>query len=276
MESHHLTYETHDGIAEIVLDRPAVLNAISAGPGGTREQIVHALAEAEADPTVGCVLLRGAGKGFSSGGDITGNAKREHAFEHEAFVAGADGFHRRVRDARVPVVAAVHGVCVGAGLLLATSCDLVIAARSTRMGLPEGRIGLVGGASVAPIVGRQWAKFLILTGELIDAETAAELGLVLAVVDDDQLLDRARDLAGRIARMPREATLLNKRAIDAACDAAGDAASRIVAAAHDSITLANSERATAPDGRSFRAILDAEGMAGMKAAREAQYGAPWR
>jgi enoyl-CoA hydratase/carnithine racemase len=275
MELDHLRYGASGGVAEIVLDRPAVLNAISAGPGGTRDQFLHALSLAEADHDVGCVLVRGAGKGFSSGGDITGNPKRDNAFEHEAFVEQADEFHRRIRAASVPTIAAIHGVCMGAGLLLATSCDLVVAARSCRMGLPEGRIGLVGGASLAPIVGRQWAKFLILTGELIDATTACELGLVLAVVDDEVLLDRARELAGRISRMPREATLLNKRAVDAACDAAGDAAARVAAAAHDSITLANSDRATAPDGRSFRAILDAQGMAGMKAARDTQYRDPW-
>ena len=275
MESAHIRYETSNGVAELVLDRPAVRNAISAGPGGTRDQIVEALARAEGDPEIGCVLLRGEGKGFSSGGDMTANAKRETAFEHETFVAGANEFHRRLRDARVPVVAAVHGICVGAALVLATSCDLVVAGRSARFGLPEGRIGLVGGASVAPIVGRQWAKFLIFTGELIDARTAGELGLVLAVVDDDVLLDRTRDLAGRIARMPREAVLLNKRAIDAACDAAGEAAARIAAAAHDSVTLANSERANAPDGRSFRSIIDDEGMAAMMAARQAQFLEPW-
>ena len=84
----------------------------------------------------------------------------------------ADAFHRRVREVPLPVVAAVHGVCLGAALQLVSCCDFVVAAESARFGVPEGRIGLVGGAPLVPVVGRQWAKFLILTGELIDANQA--------------------------------------------------------------------------------------------------------
>lgn len=72
MELDHLRYETHDGVAEIVLDRPEVLNALSAGPGGTRDQILAALAEAGADPAVGAVVLHGAGRAFCSGATSPG------------------------------------------------------------------------------------------------------------------------------------------------------------------------------------------------------------
>ena len=103
-----------------------------------------------------------------------------------------------MRDARLPVVAAVHGYCLGAALQLVASCDLVVASEDARFGLPEGRIGLVGAGPLVPIVGRQWAKFLILTGELIDAARAREIGLVFAVEPDDEQLERARDLARRL------------------------------------------------------------------------------
>lgn len=275
MELDHLRYETHDGVATIVLDRPEVLNALSAGPGGTRDQILAALTEAGADPTVGCVVLHGAGRAFCAGGDLTGNARRETAAEELAFLERADAFHEAVRGSAVPVVAAVHGLCLGAGVSLATSCDLVLAADDARFGFPEGRMGLVGAGPITTLVGRQWAKFLILSGELIDAEQARELGLVLTVEPADELLDRAFDLAGRIARMPRDAVLLNRRSIDAIADAAGDAASRTARLAHDTVTLSMAAAATAPDGRHFREILDAEGMAGVKAAREQQYSEPW-
>ncbi|HET6949960.1 MAG TPA: enoyl-CoA hydratase/isomerase family protein, partial [Acidimicrobiales bacterium] len=170
MELDEISYDKGGGVAVVVLDRPEKLNAISARPGGTRDQILWALADAEDDPDVGCVLLHGAGRGFSGGGDVTGNARRETAFEHRAFLEQADSFHRRVRDACVPVIAAVHGVCLGAALSLVCSCDLVIAGESARFGLPEGRLGLVGAVPLVPIVGRQWAKFLMFSGENITAE----------------------------------------------------------------------------------------------------------
>jgi hypothetical protein len=75
--------------------------------------------------------------------------------------------------------------------------------------------------------------------------------------------------------MPSDALLLNRRAIDAVADASGDAAGRVAARAHDAVTLSMADTATAPDGRSFRAILDAEGLAGMKVARTAQYEEQW-
>jgi enoyl-CoA hydratase/carnithine racemase len=270
-----ISYEKTGGVAGITLDRPDKLNAISARPGGMRDQILWALADAEDDPEVGCVLLTGAGRGFSGGGDVSGNARRESAAEHQQFLETAEAFHRRLRDARLPIVAAVHGVCLGAALTMVASCDLVIAAASARFGLPEGRIGLVGATSVVPVVGRQWAKFLMLTGETITAARAREIGLVLTVEADDQVVARGRDLAARLARLPGEALLLNKRAIDAVAEASGDAAGRVAGLAADTVTLANSARATAPDGRSFREIIETEGMTGLKAARAAQYDAPW-
>jgi enoyl-CoA hydratase/carnithine racemase len=275
MDLDEIAYEKADGVAEIVLDRPAQRNPISARPGGTRDQILWALADAEDDPGIGCALLRGAGTTFSSGGDLIGNAPRETAFEHQEFLERAEAFHARVRDARIPIVAAVHGFCLGAALQLVASCDLVVASEDARFGVPEGRIGLVGAGPLVPIVGRQWAKFLILTGELIDATRAREIGLVFAVERDDELLERARDLARRLTRLPREASLLNKRNVDAVAEAAGAAAGRVADTAHAVITLSNSGRATAPDGRTFREIIDTEGVEGMKNARAAQYETPW-
>ncbi len=264
-----------DGVAEIVLDRPTALNAISARPGGTRDQIVTALASAEDDPDVGCVVVRGEGRAFCGGGDLAGNTRRETAIDELQFLERADAFHERMRASTVPIIAAVHGFCLGAGLNLAASCDFVIAGAGAQFGFPEGRIGLVGASSVVPVIGRQWAKFLILTGELLTAEQARDIGLVLTVETDDLLLDRALDLAGRIARMPREAVLANRRSIDATADASGDSAARQIARSQDSLTLAIADRASAPDGRSFRAILDADGMDGLKAARALQYTRPW-
>jgi hypothetical protein len=89
------------------------------------------------------------------------------------------------------------------------------------------------------------------------------------------LLERARDLCRRLSRLPREAILLNKRAVDAIADASGEASARVAAAARDVVTLSHSGHATGPDGRTFAAIRQDEGMEGLKRAREAQYGTPW-
>lgn len=275
MELDEIAYAAADGIATITLDRPAMLNAISARPGGTRDQIVHAIGLAEVDPAVGCVVLAGNGRSFCGGGDLTGNARRETEAEHRAFLEHADTFHQRITASTVPIVAAVHGHCLGAGVLLAASCDFVVAAEGATFGFPEGRLGLVGAGALTSVIGRQWAKFLMLTGESVTAEQAREIGLVLTVETAAELLPRVYELAKRIARMPRESVLLNRRTIDAAADAAGDTAARAAAIDGDTATLLASVRATAPDGRTFRSIIDAEGMDGMKRARAAQYDTPW-
>jgi enoyl-CoA hydratase/carnithine racemase len=272
----HVRYEeAGGGVVELVLDRPDSLNAISSAPGRSRDQLLDALARAEADATVGCVVLRGEGKGFSAGGDLTGNARRELPVDDVRFLEAADAFHDRIRSSALPIIAAVHGLCLGAAVVLASSCDLIIAAESAQFGFPEGRLGLVGASAIVPVVGRQWAKFLMLTGELVTARQAQAMGLVFTVEPDDRVRDRACDLAHRIARMPRDAVLLNRRTIDAVADAAGDAAGRIAARAADAVTASMAAHATAPDGRTFRSILDDEGMAGVKEARRAQYDEPW-
>jgi enoyl-CoA hydratase/carnithine racemase len=274
MELDEITYDKLEGVAEITLNRPSVLNAVSARPGGTRDQILHVLADAEVDESLRCVLIAGSGPSFCAGGDLAGNKRRQSAAEEQAFLERSDAFHRRLRASRLPIVVAVHGYCLGAGLGLALSCDLVVAGDGARFGVPEGRIGLIGATPLVPVVGRQWAKFLIMTGELLDARQACALGLALIAVPDAELLDRCRDLARRIGRMPTEAVLLNRRTVDAVADAI-EATGLAAGRAHDAITLANAARAEAPDGRTFRDILDAEGMAGMKEARRRQWDKSW-
>jgi enoyl-CoA hydratase/carnithine racemase len=270
-----IAYEKHDGIAEIILNRPDQLNPISARDGGTRDQILWAVDDASLDPEIGSILLRGAGRAFSSGGDLTGNAARETSFDDHAFLERAAEFHDRLRGAALPIVAAVHGYCLGAALSLVAACDLVLAGESAVFGIPEGRLGLVGASPLVPIVGRQWAKFMVMTGEMVDAPLAREIGLVLSVEADDQLLPRATDLCQRLSRLPRQSVLLNKRTIDAIADASGEAAGRVAARAHDSVTLSHSRHATAPDGRSFAEIRRDEGVEGLKRARQAQFDTPW-
>ena len=171
------------------------------------------------------------------------------------------------------MVAAVQGLCLGAAVSLVASADFIVASEDAKFSLPEGRIGLVGATPLVPLVGPQWAKFMMLTGEMIDAALAQRIGLVLSVEPVDEYLDRARELCRRLARLPREANGLNLATIDAVASAGDDRVQ--VGIAHDAQTLLASPRATAPDGRSFREIIAAEGIAGLKAARESQFTTPW-
>jgi len=124
-------------------------------------------------------------------------------------------------------------------------------------------------------VGAAWAKYLMLTGEIIDARRAAAIGLVLEVEEPDELLARCTDLAQRLARMPREAVILNKASIDSMLEAAGRGAGRSVGRLHDVLTRSMTHVAAAPDGRKFEEILATEGMQALKEARDTQYGRPW-
>lgn len=275
MQYQHLLLEKVEGVLEIVLNRPEKLNALGIGKGSNRDEILAALQQADADDEVGCILLRSNGRAFCAGGDLTGAPRTETALDEHRFGAELVRFYTAVRATRKPVVAAVHGLCLGAGLGLLAQMDLAVAAQSARFGLVEGRIGHPGATEIVPLVGAAWAKFLILTGELIDASTAERIGLVLNTVPDELLLERSRQLARRIARMPREAVILNKAGICNMNEAMGVGAGRLVGRAYDALTKSMSSLATAPDGRRFEEILKAGGMDALKQARDSQFTGSW-
>ncbi len=273
-------YSVADGVAHLVLDRPERLNALDFGPGSLRVQVLEALAEADRDDDVGAIVISGAGRAFCAGGDldlvVEGTATRTPTIDDERrFMGMVADFDERVRRTSKPIIAAVHGLCLGTAMSFIAQCDVVIATEGARFGLIEGRIGHPGVAELVPIVGVSWAKFLILTGEIIDARLAQHIGLVLAVVEPDEFADRVSDLARRIARMPREAVITNKATVNAIADAGGRAAGRITGLPYEVITKAAAWSAAAPDGRRFADILRASGMEEMKRARDQQYRDPW-
>jgi enoyl-CoA hydratase/carnithine racemase len=268
----HIEYEVTAGVAHVVLDRPDKLNAIAAQ---TRDEIARALASASEDDAVGCLLIRGNGRAFCAGGDLGGITAPNTLEDNQAFNAAIMAFNAGIRAVPKPVIAAVHGLCLGTAMGFIAQCDFVIAADDARFGLIEGRIGHPGATDLVPVIGAAWTKFLIYTGEMIDAARAELIGLVLTVEPAGELLARATDLAERLARMPREALGLNKAAIEAVLENSGRAEGRIAGRARDAITKTAASAARAPDGRLFEDILKAEGMAGMKAAQAQQYDANW-
>ncbi len=268
MNWQYILYHVDNGVAHVVLNRPEKLNALGMGPGSNRVELAEALEQADADPDVGTILVSAAGRAFCAGGDMTGVPRISSPLGNKVFVDELDATLARVRRIRKPIVAAVHGLVFGSGLGLTALFDFVIAAEGTRF-------GLIGATEIVPLVGAAWAKYLMLTGEIIDARRAAAIGLVLEVEEPDDLLARCTDLAERLARMPREAVMLNKASIEAMLEAAGRGAGRSVGRLHDALTRSMTHAAAAPDGRRFEEILASEGMQAFKEARDTQYGQPW-
>ncbi|MCW2526426.1 MAG: enoyl-CoA hydratase [Pseudonocardiales bacterium] len=271
----HITLTLSEGIAHVRLNRPEKMNTLGLGPGSSRDEIAIALGEADANDEIGCILVTAEGRAFCAGGDLGGTAPSQTPYDEFEFLRHLDDFYTAVRAIKKPIVAGVNGLCLGAGLGLIAQFDLVIAAEDARFGLIEGRIGHPGATEIVPIVGAAWAKYMILTGELLHAQRAADIGLVLTVVPTESLTADVTMLARRIAAVPREAAILNKAAIEAMTDAMGRQAGRLTGRAYDVTTKGQAKNAKAPDGRRFEEIFASEGTVGLKKARDSQFTGSW-
>lgn len=209
-----------DGVSVVRLCRAAKRNAVDIA---LAEALASACEAAEADDRVGCLLIAGEGQSFCAGIDFHAFAAlfAEPGGLEQAF-ARIPGAFARIEALAVPVVAALHGAVLGAGLELALAADVRIAARGARLGLPEVRVGMVpdlgGIGRLVDVVGHAAASRLVLGAEDLDADGALALGLVSEVVSPDDLLPRARAVAARIASHPRRATREAKRLLRAAAD----------------------------------------------------------
>jgi len=213
-----LLYEVKDRIATLTLNRPERLNAL----GDTlREDLYHALMKSAADPDVGVLVITGAGRGFCSGGDVKSMNERQQGTQVQALSERIAPLRDRVvlamRDCPKPIIAAVNGAAVGAGMNLALACDMRIASSAAKFSQAFVKRGLApdwGGSWLLPrIVGTAKASELIFTGDSIDAAEALELGIVNAVVPSEELMAEAYRLARKIAAGPPVAIALSKRAI---------------------------------------------------------------
>jgi len=186
-------------VARIVLNRPEKRNALSLA---LMQEMISALEELGRDQDVRAIVIEGAGPAFSAGHDLAELVGRELAYYQDTF----DTCVRMMNAIHVvpqPVIARVHGVATAAGCQLVAACDLAIAAESARFGTPGVKIGLFCSTPMVPIsraVGRKRAMEMLLTGELIDARTALDWGLVNRVVPDDELDAALAELVERIAR----------------------------------------------------------------------------
>lgn len=194
------------GVAIITLSRPERLNALTVAMGASFEAAVKSLGM---EPDLRAVVLTGEGRAFSAGGDLDFLERRAQAGAEGGAQANAEemrAFYRRflsLRTLPVPVLAAVNGPAIGAGMCLALACDLRVCARDAKLGLTFVGLGLhpgMGATHLLPtLVGHQTASRLLLTGEVIGGEEALRLGLVAETVETEQVLPRTLELARSMA-----------------------------------------------------------------------------
>jgi enoyl-CoA hydratase/carnithine racemase len=201
-------------VALLRLNRPEARNALSPE---MMERIAAELERLDPDPEVRCVVIAGSEKVFAAGADIRSMAERTLP---EALYHPAAAFWKRLAAVRTPMVAAVSGFALGGGCELALACDMVVASESARFGQPEINLGIIPGGGgtqrLARTIGKQRAMQLVLTGELFDARTAREWGLVNVVAAEDGWLEGALELGRKVAAQAPLASRLGKQAVLAA------------------------------------------------------------
>lgn len=199
------------GVAVVRLNRPKVRNALDLSIRKDLARVFRGLAE---EPDLRCIVLTGGEKSFAAGADIADMSA----------VSAVEMYHRHterlwaaIGDCPVPVIAAINGFALGGGLELAMLCDVTIIGRSAKLGQPEVRVGIMPGAGGTQRLVREIGKFrtmrLCLTGEVIDAEEAWDMGLASKVVDDERVMDEALEMARTIAGMPPVAVAQIKEVI---------------------------------------------------------------
>ncbi|MGK7310880.1 MAG: enoyl-CoA hydratase/isomerase family protein [Candidatus Longimicrobiales bacterium M2_2A_002] len=216
-EDRTILVERDGNLGWVRINRPERLNALV---GDMRDRIAAALAELDDDDAVRCVAITGAGRAFSTGGDVAYMAELAEAGDVDAFrelVEAGVRVIKRIDQMKKPVIAAVNGAAAGAGASLALACDLRIASRNASIGLTFTRIGLHpdwGGAYFLPrLIGSAVAAELVFTGGMINARRAERLGLVNKVVPAEELAGAVQGLAGQIAGGPPEVIAAAKKTL---------------------------------------------------------------
>ena len=244
-----LRTQTGDGVRSIVLSRAREYNTITPE---LRDQLAAAIDEADADPDVRVILLRADGPAFCAGYGLDWAVAGQAAEGRRS----ADGRPARAWDsvadwrmmkrfvdtymklwyAQKPTIAAVQGWCIGGGTDLVLCADMIVAGESARFGYPPSRVwGTPTTAMWVYRLGLERAKRYLLTGDEIPARRAVEVGLILEVVPDDQLLDHALGLARRMARVPTNQLMMLKLLCNQTAEHMGMASTRLLGTLFDGI-----------------------------------------
>lgn len=276
----HILYDVQDGRARITLNRPDKLNALSLA---LQAELAEALWEADNDRQVHCVIIKGAGRAFSAGYDLTGADSQVPVSR----IQDPDGAYRGARsidddawqlergqryrmaifDMHKPVIAQVHGYCLAGGTDIALLCDMIIAAEDATIGFPPARdLGALPNNMWLYNVGPQWAKRLTLTGDTVTGAEAQQIGLVLKAVPADLLEQEVEGLAARMAHIDPDLLSANKRIINMGLELMGARTLQRMAAEND--VRGHNTRAA----NDYRTSVKENGLKATLRARDAKFG----
>lgn len=227
-----ILYEKADRIARITLNRPEKLNALNTQ---LKIELIDAVTDSGHDDDIRVIVIKGAGRAFSAGYDLSGEytspsgqakaaARAEPSKKKEIsdFQRMSDGFMDNIIDpwtklwnSRKPVISQVHGYCLAGATDLALHTDIVICSDDAKFGMPAARAqGTQPTHMWTYLVGPQWAKYILYTGNSVDGKTAERIGLVLKSVPSDELEAEVNHLAETIARVPYGLLTLHKRIVN--------------------------------------------------------------
>src|SRR5512144_2921580 len=275
-----ILYEVERGRARITLNRPDKLNALTLE---LQAELAEALWEADNDTSVHCVIIRGAGRAFSAGYDLTGAGKRPpvsrvetqersyrggRSIDDDAWqLERAQRYRMALFDMHKPSIAQVHGFCLAGGTDIALMCDMVIAADDARFGFPPARdLGALPNNLWLYHVGPQWAKRLTLTGDTVTGVEAAQIGLVLKSVPAALLEAEVEGLADRLALIDPDLLSANKRIINLGMELMGARTLQRMAAEND-VRGHNTEAA-----RNYMKSVRENGLKATLTTRDAKFG----
>ncbi|MGQ9571647.1 MAG: crotonase/enoyl-CoA hydratase family protein [Dehalococcoidia bacterium] len=263
-----LLYEKAGRIARLVLNRPQRLNAISAD---LPDELERAVAEANADGEVRVIVLKGAGRAFCAGFDLspglyTGPAEWDPSLDYAMTTRFAAKF-MSLWYSRKPTIAQVHGWCVGGGTDMVLCSDIIIAAEDAQIGYAPARIwGAPFTAMWVYRLGPEWAKRHLLTGDPIDGKTAERIGLIYKAVAADRLEQEVENLAQRMANIPVSQLAAMKLLVNQAYENMGLRTTQLLGCILDGLM-----RHT-PEGLAWRRLIDEKGIRAALDARDGPFG----
>ncbi|MFH1087324.1 MAG: enoyl-CoA hydratase/isomerase family protein [Chloroflexota bacterium] len=224
----YVVYEKQGNVATVTLNKPETLNRfVFVGRGEDAQELDKALDEGADDDDVKVIIIKGAGRSFCAGGDLTqvgfiygmgsgepGERRPSQRVRLKLDRKGYDAFLRQLLNPKL-TIAQVHGHCLGGGLYMALYCDYIIAAEDAKLGCVEQRLGFAGsGTPVMPLliarIGLTKTLDLILTGRTISGKEAADMGLINKAVPADKLEEEVNKVAGAFSLLPRDGIAIGK------------------------------------------------------------------
>ena len=275
-----ILYEVDRGRARITLNRPEKLNALSLR---LQSELNEALWEADNNTEVHCVILKGAGRAFSAGYDLTGadgnvpvsrvqssdnQYRGGRSIDDDAWqLERAQRYRMAIFDMHKPVICQIHGYCLAGGTDIALMCDMIIASDDVLIGFPPARdLGALPNNMWIYHVGPQWAKRLNLTGDMISGKEAQQIGLVMKAVPTEHLENEVEQLADRLTRIDPDLLSTNKRIINMAMELMGARTLQRMASEND----VRGHNTRAADG--FRKSVQELGLREALRARDSKFG----